>query len=85
MKFKNAQIALVLRTCAILYVFQKLTRACFSQIVLETILLPILITLCNTQGRQKIDKWGANIHISVFKDLENKGFQKKLIRQNVNI
>ena len=83
--FKNAQIALVLWTCAILYVFEKLTHASFSQIALKTILLPILITLGNTRGRQKIDKWGANIHIFVFKNLENNGFQKKLIRQNVNI
>ncbi len=42
---KNAQIALVLGTRAILNVFQKLTRACFSQIALETILLPILIII----------------------------------------
>ena len=48
--FKNAQIALVLRTCAILYVFEKLTRACFSQIALETILLPLLI-------KQPINGW----------------------------
>ena len=40
---KDAQIALVLRTRAILNAFQKLTRACFSQIALETILLPIQI------------------------------------------
>ena len=33
---KDAQIALVLRTRAILNAFQKLTRACFSQIALET-------------------------------------------------
>ena len=37
--FKNAQIALVLRTRTILYAFEKLTRACFSQIALEIILL----------------------------------------------
>jgi hypothetical protein len=36
------QIALVLWTRAILIVFEKLTRACFSQIALETILLPKL-------------------------------------------
>ena len=41
MSFSKTQIELVLR--AILYVFEKLTRACFSQIALETILLPILI------------------------------------------
>ena len=39
--FQRLQIALVLRTGAILIVFEKLTRACFSQIALETILLPI--------------------------------------------
>ena len=32
----------VLRTRAISYVFEKLTRACFSQIALETILLPMM-------------------------------------------
>ena len=42
MSFSKTQIELVLRTRAILYVFEKLTRACFSQIALETILLPIL-------------------------------------------
>ena len=42
--WKDAQIALVLWTRAILNVFQKLTRACFSQIALETILLPMLMT-----------------------------------------
>ena len=41
MSFSKTQIELVLRTRAILYVFEKLTRACFSQIALETILLPI--------------------------------------------
>ena len=43
MSFSKTQNELVLRTRAILYVFEKLTRACFSQIALETILLPILI------------------------------------------
>ena len=43
MSFSKTQIDLVLRTRAILYVFEKLTRACFSQIALGTILLPILI------------------------------------------
>ena len=43
MSFSKTQIELVLRTRAILYVFEKLTRACFSQIALETILLPIQI------------------------------------------
>ena len=38
---KDAQTALVLRTHAILNAFQKLTRACFSQIALKTILLHI--------------------------------------------
>ena len=42
--WKDAQIALVLWTRAILNVLQKLTRACFSQIALETILLPMLMT-----------------------------------------
>ena len=45
MSFSKTQIELVLRTRAILYVFEKLTRACFSQIALETILLPILINI----------------------------------------
>ena len=45
MSFSKTQIELVLRTRAILYVFEKLTRACFSQIALETILLPIQIML----------------------------------------
>ena len=40
--FKNAQIALVLRTRDILNIFEKLNRACFSQVALETMLLPIL-------------------------------------------
>ena len=41
----------------------------------------------NVQGPRKIVKGGggANIHIFVFTDLENNGFQKKLIRQNMNI
>ncbi len=43
--FKNAQIALALWTRAILNIFEKLTRACFSQIALETILLPIQIVI----------------------------------------
>ena len=44
--FQRPQIALVLRICAILIVFEKLTCACFFQIfVLETMLLPILINL----------------------------------------
>ena len=43
--FKNAQITLVLCTRAILHIFDKLTRACFSKIALETILLPILIII----------------------------------------
>ena len=43
MSFSKTQIELVLRTRAILYVFEKLTCACFSQIALETILLPIQI------------------------------------------
>ena len=43
MSFSKTQIELVLRTRAILYIFEKLTRACFSQIALETILLPIQI------------------------------------------
>ena len=47
MSFSKTQIELVLRTRAILYVFQKLTRAYFSQIALETILLPLLIKLKN--------------------------------------
>ena len=37
------------------------------------------------QGPPKIVKWGANIHIFVFTYLENNGFQKKLIMQNINI
>ena len=55
--FKSEQIALVLRTHAILYIFEKLTRACFSQIALETILLPILtrksitFNTCITQSK----------------------------------
>ena len=40
-RVRKHQIALVLRTRAILVVFEKLTRACFFQIALETILLPI--------------------------------------------
>ena len=80
--FKNAQIALVLRTRAILYVFEKLTRACFSQIALETILLPILILLVtlffhflpsisgihpdNTLTAEDIDNWGGGAHIHIF-------------------
>ena len=43
--FQRLQIALVLRTRAILIVFDKLTRACFFQIALETILLPIQIKI----------------------------------------
>jgi hypothetical protein len=35
------QIALVLWTCAILNLFEKLTRAFIFQIALETILLPV--------------------------------------------
>ena len=35
--FQRLQISLVLRTHAILIVFEKLTRACFFQIALETI------------------------------------------------
>ena len=37
------------------------------------------------QGPWKIDKWavGTNIQIFMFTDLQNNGFQKKLIRQNM--
>jgi hypothetical protein len=35
-------------TTSILIVFQKLTRACFFQIALETILQPIQISILNT-------------------------------------
>ena len=44
--FQRLQIALALQTRAILTVFEKLTRACFFQIALETILLPIQ-NMCN--------------------------------------
>ena len=54
MSFSKTQIELVLRTRAILYVFEKLTRACFSQIALETILLPILILLKTTGFRREL-------------------------------
>ena len=37
--FKAIKIALVLRTRVILIVFKKLTRACFFQIALETMLV----------------------------------------------
>ncbi len=48
--FQRLQIALVLWTRAILIVFEKLTRACFFQIALETILLPIQIAqICYIQ------------------------------------
>ena len=37
-----------------------------------------------TSGVASIDNWrGRNIHIFVFKDSENNGFQKKLMRQNI--
>ena len=59
MSFSKTQIELVLRTRAILYVFEKLTRACFSQIALETILLPILIEcLCSNHTILYNDKTG---------------------------
>ena len=58
----------------------------------------VLITLTNTNQAFKstIFGWlnrhrgrslsgGANIHIFMFTDLENNGFQKKLITQNTNI
>ena len=38
----RTQIALVSRIRAILIVFEKLTRGCFFQIALETMLSPIL-------------------------------------------
>ena len=41
-RFSKTQIALVLRTRIILMLFGKLTRACFIQIALETILLRVL-------------------------------------------
>ena len=59
--FKNAQIALVLRTRAILYVFEKLTRACFSQIALEIILLPIQI------ARHEVQFPLYYIHFEIYK------------------
>ena len=37
------------------------------------------------QGRQKIDNWGADIHIFVFTDCKNNRFQKKLMTQYTNI
>ena len=40
--FQRPQTALILLTRAILIVFEKLTRACFHQIALEIMLLPIL-------------------------------------------
>ena len=42
--FQRPQSALILPTRAILIVFEKLTRACFVQIALETMLLPIHTT-----------------------------------------
>ena len=37
----------------------------------------------STRGGTRSLSGGANIHIFVFTDLENNGFQKKLIRQNI--
>ena len=39
----------------------------------------------SSRGRGRSLSGGANIHIFVFTDLENNGFQKTLIRQNMNI
>ena len=52
--FKNAQITLVLQTHAIFYIFEKLTRACFSHFALETILLPILMNNISSSSRYAI-------------------------------
>ena len=46
MSFSKTQIE------QILYVFEKLTRACFSQIALETILLPIPIHRFNRNNEK---------------------------------
>ena len=43
--FQRPQITLILRPHAILIVFEKLAFACFFQIVLETMLLPIIMLL----------------------------------------
>ena len=73
--FKNAQIALVLRTRAILYVFEKLTRACFSQIALETILLPIHIEYLFRRGQPPPPRYG---NWKVTMELEN--YQRKFTK-----
>ncbi len=54
--FQRLQIALVLRTRAILVVFEKLTRACFFQIARETILLPI-------RNLHHFQKWCKFLHV----------------------
>ena len=46
----KTQIAPVLRTRAILIVFEKLTCACFFQIALETLLLPIYTNTFDNQA-----------------------------------
>ena len=57
-----AQIALVLWTCAIFNIFEKLTCACFSQIALETILLAIHI-ICHKLNYNVITRQGAFYYI----------------------
>ena len=45
-------------------------------------------TIAQAVGRgrgRSLSGGGANIHIFMFTYLENNGFQKKLIRQNMNI
>ena len=44
LSFQRPQMALVLRTRVVSIIFEKLTRACFLQIALETMLLPIQIS-----------------------------------------
>ena len=52
---------LIIRTRAISIVFEKLTRACFFQIALETILLPILIYHRNTRDTRVLP-WYSEYH-----------------------
>ena len=67
-RFQRLQIALVFRTRAILIVFEKLSRACFFEIALETILLPIQTTYYIKQHirtMQSIKIQTAGIYLSI--------------------
>ena len=62
---------------------QKILCGDKDKIVLSMKYLDMMVRY--TRGGVRSIIGGANIHVFVVTDLENNGFQKKLIRQHMNI